>query len=358
MTFELSEAKINKITTFIQDEMLDNAEWDALIQQFRVLVETPVGKKFVKQALDLLTLQHEVDDFTQNCEVVAAALALGFTRPNPFYHALIEHCPRLKNKSAIEQLMIQMSKFTEVPLGEPQICPHCTTPCIETDKFCRQCGTAITMASAPDQQQADTLAGLASPMLESFTSIISVMDEHTKLLRKLNSKGKKSFFSGARDDYEENLDEPGEEEDTTTPSVWREAICSNKECSYIIQQHEFALQQYIERSMVTVAQIIQQMKTMGNHLSKETRVDMMHKLSQSLRDQLQSYHMPGARPLETEKKALCCSMLKGRLPARELEKVAAHKPKYIPPKEIKDKDMKKTDSVKDATGRDGGKKDK
>jgi len=176
------------------------------------------------------------------------------------------------------------------------------------------------------------------------------MDQHTRLLKEMNCKKKKPFYSGATDEFEPD---DQEEDDSTTPSVWREGICSNMECTNAIGQHNYALQQYLERSMVTIARIIQQLKPMGTHLSKETRLDMLHKLSQSLRDQLQSYHMPGARPMETEKKALCCSLLKGRMPAKELERVASNKPKYNPPKE--DKDKKKADLPKDAT-KDGGRK--
>ena len=244
--FELSQIKVNLITPFIQDEMQDNEEWDALIQQFRVLMDTAAGQKIVKHALDLLTLQADEHDFTQNCELVAAALALGFTPPTPFYKAICQQFPRMKNKSAIEKILIQMSKFKEAPANADRVCHHCATPCVANDRFCRHCGQSIAMAT-PSIPSVTT--ELATPILESFTSIISAMDQHTRLLKEMNCKKKKPFYSGATDEFEPD---DQEEDDSTTPSVWREGICSNMECTNAIGQHNYALQQYLERSMVTI----------------------------------------------------------------------------------------------------------
>ena len=338
--FELSEAQITQITTFIQETMLDNEEWDAGIQQFSVLVDTQAGQKFVVGALNLLTLQAEDDDLTQNCELVAAAMALGFVPPTPFFQAIAK-VPRLKNKSAIEKIMLKISKFNAASdsTGNTIPCPKCNGPRIEGSIFCPRCGIKLSAASPPQDMvpadaQQEIVSAISAPISNAFSQMITAMAAQTQLLKQLTDKGKKHYYSGA-EDYVSEMDDESLL-DTDMPSLWKEPIATAQECSKIQSQHNYALQQYVERSMATTAMLIEKIKGIGPKMSKEERHQILLSLSQSLRDQLFSYHVPGSRPIECEKKALCCSLLKGRLPAKELERVASQKPKYVAPKPPKD----------------------
>ena len=215
------------------------------------------------------------------------------------------------------------------------VCPHCAKARIHpTAKFCFHCGTMYTEAAdqvSPTEVPNAGSQGQSPDLVNALSAITSTLSAQTKFLQQLSVDKRKPYFCGADDQLDDQFDE-NEISDATAPSLWREPICTSQECARVVAQHNCGLQQYLERSMVTTAELIQKLKGMKSTFTKEDRSYFLTTMSKSLRDQLMSYHAPGSRPMEEERKALCCSMLKGRLPAKEREKVASNKPKFIPPR--------------------------
>ena len=113
MAFELTQAQFEKLNIFTSTTVVDNPKWDEVVQRLRVLVDTPLGRKFVSTALAALTVQLEEDDLHQNCEMLAATIALKLVDDSSFITAMTSQFPRLKNKAAITELLLLVVNFNE-----------------------------------------------------------------------------------------------------------------------------------------------------------------------------------------------------------------------------------------------------
>ena len=346
--FKLTKSRRLQISQKLGELQLTE-DWSTLFDAFaRSTAKTDSWRNMVNGMLSVLgfATQERPKTWTQKIQLLVVAIVqvhsrsldslLGYSYESTFEkdnedQSGVLHIPEFDNhlKQHVQDAMATMHT-------EDVICPNCFKPPMGSSsaKFCAYCGSSMVEEHVTPldstQPSVSSPPVVSDPILQSISAMVTAMDAQTKLLKQMTDKGKKSFYSGA----DEQILDLDEDLDTAMPSLWREPICSARECTKVEKQHSYALQQYIERSMVTTAMLIDRFK--ANTIEpKEERRFILQNLSESLRDQLQSYHVPGSRPMEAEKKALCCSLLKGRLPQKELEKVAVSKAKFNAPKDEK-----------------------
>ena len=346
--FKLAKSRRLQISQKLGELQLTE-HWSTLFDEFaKSTSKTESWRNMVHGMLSVLgfATQERPKSWTQKIQLLVLAIAqvhsssldslLGYAYESTFEKDNADQSGVLPIPEFDELLKQHVQDAQAMLHVEDVVCPKCHKPPLgpASAKFCAYCGAAMSAASAATSgtpmPSSSSPPVISDPILQSISAMVTAMDAQTKLLKQMTDKGKKPFYSGA-DEESFDLDE---DLDSAMPSLWREPICSSRETTKVEKQHTYGLQQYIERSMVTTAMLIERMKANTN-VPKEERRFILQNLSESLRDQLQSYHSPGSRPMEAEKKALCCSLLKGRLPPKELEKVAGSKAKFIVPKEEK-----------------------
>ena len=85
MASELTAAQIEQINSFTNTTVIDNEEWDAIIQRMTGLVDTPQGRNFVHAALQALTIEVQEGDLHQNVEML---LFNCWTHQNSSHHRI------------------------------------------------------------------------------------------------------------------------------------------------------------------------------------------------------------------------------------------------------------------------------
>ena len=74
-SLELTSDHVKEVSHFIQVTVLNDDQWDGLVNNLRMLLDTVRGKKFVKATLAMLTLEaSDPKDLAQDIEFMCAPL--------------------------------------------------------------------------------------------------------------------------------------------------------------------------------------------------------------------------------------------------------------------------------------------
>ena len=289
-------------------------EWDSTVQRLRMLVDTPIGKKFVERALQALTVEVDQDDLYQNCELVAATLANHLLEaPALFISSMTGHFPRLKNKAAIVEVLLQLIQFKETnkeataehPVGA---CPKCLHVPAQPTPFCQKCGIK--------QQLPTSMAEHSVP----FDVIASLLATQNELLTKMQHP----MYASMRDpDLYEEDDSIYNAKPT---SIWVEKLLSAQECKKVIETNDYAMQTYLQRAMCLLVRVFQD-------LPPSTPKDILRNISTAVRDCEMASLKPGSKPGQAEKAALSTSLVGHRMTKEELKAALADRgkpPRYTP----------------------------